>query len=67
MRISQAIFILEMGRKGNGPDLSKTFHRITPHGDKVMTPEESKETLKRMSKERAGKAYGRTCDKKGKC
>ena len=23
---------------GKGPDLSKTFHRITPHGDKAMKP-----------------------------
>ena len=25
-----------MGRNGKGPDLSKTFHRITPHGDKLF-------------------------------
>ena len=57
-----------MGRNGKAPDLSKTFHRITPQGDKAMKPEEAKEIFKRLSKERGGKKLGaKTCDKKGKC
>ena len=57
-----------MGRNGKAPDLSKTFHRITPQGDKAMKPEEAKEIFKRLSKERGGKKLGaKRCDKKGKC
>ena len=63
--------MIKMGKKG-APDLSKTFHRITPDGDKTISKEKGKE----IRKPGAGNEYFKKVKKpiqvskgpcKGKC
>ena len=64
-----------MGKKGE-IDLSKTFHRITPNGDRTITKEKGKEILRKHYEANKGKRHqvmlgqrlGKECNNtKGKC
>ena len=67
--------MIKMGKKA-AIDLSKTFHRVTPDGDKALTKEKGKEILRKhyeANKDKRhqvmlGQRIGKECNKsKGKC